>query len=219
MPAVQFGEREFWIYRRAMVDANLHDKTVYDRLSILKHIFNYLERVGRIPRSQLKVIKMRKPESDTQAIFTAEQVATIFSLANTYERPIYMFMAYTGCRYGEVRDVLWTDIDFDRGSSGFVLISKGGSAGKTKDKESRRVPIHLELKSALLPLPRIGDRVFHGIPSPRYPLGAMPISAPVLLRRVKEICAEAGFDSPKQYKLHTFRHFFASMHARAGTSY
>ena len=73
-------------------------------------------------------------------------------------------MAYTGCRFGEVRDVLWTDIDFERGASGFVLISKGGSAGKTKDKESRRIPIHPELKSALLPLPRIGDRVFHGIP-------------------------------------------------------
>ncbi|XAM01592.1 site-specific integrase [Phycisphaeraceae bacterium D3-23] len=219
MPANQFGEREFWQYRRVMKDAGLKDKTIYDRLIVVKQAFNYMERVGLIPRTPLKAIKMSKPESDAQPVFTPEQVAAILARATAYERPIYKFLAYTGCRYGEARDVLWSDIDFERGASGFVLISKGGSAGRTKDKESRRIPIHAELKTALMKLDHIGDRVFHGIPSPRYPLGTMPISAPMLLRRVKEICTEAGFENPRQYKLHTFRHFFASMHARAGTSY
>lgn len=219
MPATQFGEREFWQYRKRMKDAGLKDKTMYDRLIVVKQAFNYMERVGLIPRTPLKAIKMSKPESDAQPVFTPEQVAAILARATAYERPIYMFLSYTGCRYGEARDVLWSDIDFGRGASGFVLISKGGSAGRTKDKESRRIPIHAELRSVLDDVPRIGERVFYGIPTPQHPLGTKPISAPVLRRRVKEICAEAGFANHNQYKLHTFRHFFASMHARAGTSY
>jgi integrase len=36
---------------------------------------------------------------------------------------------------------------------------------------------------------------------------------------LKQLCAKLKFANPRQYKLHTFRHAFASMCARNNTSY
>jgi integrase len=39
------------------------------------------------------------------------------------------------------------------------------------------------------------------------------------LARLKQLCARCGFANPRQYKLHTFRHVFASMCARTNVSH
>jgi integrase len=36
---------------------------------------------------------------------------------------------------------------------------------------------------------------------------------------LKNLCKECGFENPQQYKLHTFRHFFASYCAQHNLSY
>ena len=41
----------------------------------------------------------------------------------------------------------------------------------------------------------------------------------MLVAYVKSLCQECGFTNPKQYKLHTFRHFFASYCAQQNLSY
>jgi len=40
-----------------------------------------------------------------------------------------------------------------------------------------------------------------------------------LLKSLKRLCRRCGFENPDQYKLHTFRHAFASMLARNNISY
>ena len=36
---------------------------------------------------------------------------------------------------------------------------------------------------------------------------------------LKDLCRQCGFENPRQYKLHTFRHFFASYCAQQNLSY
>ena len=45
------------------------------------------------------------------------------------------------------------------------------------------------------------------------------VSDKKLRRYLKSLCRQCGFENPKQYKLHTFRHFFASYCAQQNLSY
>lgn len=98
-------------------------------------------------------------------------------------------------------------------------MQRGGSGETTKNRKIRRVPLHPELRKMLEAMTRQGDRVFYSRPSPRYPNGGHPLDEGHLLRSLKRLCKRCGFDNPKQYKLHTFRHAFASMCARTNVAY
>lgn len=218
-PLTHFTEREFWAFRKALADAGRDEATIYNLLTCVKQAFNYLDRNHRIEKNPLSAISLRKPDSKPQPVFTPAQVRALLDHADDFERPVFTFLAYTGCRFGEARDVEWTDIDFDRGQNGFVRIDKGGSRGKTKDKEARSIPLHPELVKVLLPMRQPSGRVFRRLPSKRHPGNDGSLNERSMLTRVKAMCRRCGFTNPDQYKLHTFRHAFASMHARAGTSY
>ena len=53
--------------------------------------------------------------------------------------------------------------------------------------------------------------------SPNLP--HIPLTERRLLKRVKRLCKECEFDNPNQYKLHTFRHHFASMCSNHGVAH
>ena len=102
---------------------------------------------------------------------------------------------------------------------GFITVSRGGSTGKPKSRRTRRVPLHRELRKVLEQLPRTGERVFYSRASKKYPGGGQRVGESHLLKSLKRLCRRLGFDKPDQYKLHTFRHAFASMCARNNVAY
>lgn len=81
------------------------------------------------------------------------------------------------------------------------------------------MPIHQELRKVLNGLARQYDRVVTALPSNKYPNGGGPIDERRCLVTLKGLCKRCKFENPKQYKLHTFRHAFASMCARNNVSY
>jgi integrase len=213
-PASEFSEKDFWAYNRFMTDGGLNRKTRYDRLIVLKQAIKYLSRSKQIPSYPLDAIRLSKPESKPQPCFTAEQVAALLGSADKHLRPIYYFFAYTGARFGEVRDVLWTDLLLDRGANGFIRISRGGSrADMPKDKESRLVPLHPDLRAILDDLPRLGERVFYDIDK------KSPLAERKLLKQLKALCAKNNFKNAQSFKLHSFRHYFCSTAAKENLSY
>ena len=89
-------------------------------------------------------------------------------------------------------------------------ICRGGStAGKTKTKRDRFVPIHPRVKPLLERLPRsVGESLV-------FP----EVTERQLLKRIKIICQEVGLANASSYKLHSFRHHFASMCANHQVAY
>jgi integrase len=214
-----FTEQDFWAFNQVMVNQDLSEKTRYDRLVIVKQLFKWSARNHLIAVNPLVGISMKKPESSVQPCFTPEQIAALLDKAHTHEGSIFGLMAYTGMRFGEVRDLRWTDLVLDQGSNGFIVVRRGGSSGSTKSKRTRRIPIHPNLREILDRLPRNFDRVFTARPSKKHPDGGGPIDERRLLMSLKRLCRRCAFVNPKQYKLHTFRHAFASMCARNNISY
>jgi hypothetical protein len=88
-----------------------------------------------------------------------------------------------------------------------IHIRRGGSNGTTKDKDDRFVPIHPSVAELLSDKKHV-----HGVLLPT-------INARRLLKRLKVLCKRCEFENPTQYKLHSFRHHFASMCANHGLAH
>lgn len=217
--ANSFSERDFWAFNQYMTDTELSAKTRYDRLVIVKQCFKYTCRTKLIATNPLAGIAMDKPGSAPQPCFTPDQVAVLLDKADPHEAAIFATMAYTGMRFGEVRDLRPTDLLWDQGAHGFIVVQRGESAGTTKGRRMRRIPIHPLLRDILKKLKTHTERVFTARPSEKHPAGEGPIAERRLLVSLKRLCRRCGFVSPDQYKLHTFRHAFASMCARNNISY
>jgi integrase len=214
-------ESDFWSIRKFLIETEgVGDKTAYDRLVVVKQMFKWATRQRMIIASPFAGLAMSKPESAQQPCFTPDQTATLLEKADAHLKPLVAMLAYAGLRFGEARDLFWTDLVLDNDSPGFIVVRRGGSSGKTtKGRRQRRIPVHPELRRILDAMPRPFDRVLTALPSPKYPNGGAPLNERRCLVALKRLCKRCGFANHQQYKLHTFRHTFASMCARTNVSY
>jgi integrase len=220
LSAVGFSSRLFWSFIQSLRDKKKGDKTIYDRAILIKQAFKWAALEKMIPENLLAGLKVEEPAPNEQPCFTPAQVATLLSKADQHEAAIFATMAYLGLRFGEVRDLRWSDVLWDQGNIGFVVIRRGGSSkGKPKNKKVRRIPLNPHLHPFLMAIPRKQECIFTARPSKKHPAGDGPISERRLLVSLKRLCKRCGFDTPNQYKLHTFRHAFASMCARHNVSH
>jgi integrase len=186
---------------------------------LVKQMFKWASEKKHLPSNPIVDEKIPEGESAPQPCFEPWQVTKLLELAGEHDRPIFATLAYTGIRIGEARDLLWADVVLPPDRPGHVVIRSGGSDGTTKNKKVRRIPIAPELRPILEAMPRRGPRVFYSPASRQYPNGDCPLNDSSLLQRLKHLCERCGFDNPRQYKLHTFRHVFASMCARTNVAY
>lgn len=84
---------------------------------------------------------------------------------------------------------------------------RGGSAGLPKDKDERFVPVHPKVAELLGLAARTTGRVFGAITERK------------LLKRLKRLCGICKFESASGFKLHSFRHHFASLCANHQVAY
>jgi len=135
--AVGFGPQQFWAHVQWLREQGKGDTTIYDRAILIKQAFKWAALEKLIPENLLAPVKVEEPASSEQPCFTPAQVATLLASADPHEAAIYAVMAYLGRRFGEVRDVRWSDILWDQGSSGFVVVRRGGSHSRTPRGSSR----------------------------------------------------------------------------------
>ncbi len=205
--AHRFGREAFYVYRQWLAERGYADKTIYGALTLAKQVFKWGFQEGRLREYRLGAARIAKARARPQPCFTTEQVELIIANAKGIEKVAFATLAYTGLRIGELEQLQWVDVQFDRGDLGMFYIRRGGSNGTTKDKDHRFVPIHPRIRPLLEALPRTDERVFPNI------------AEPGLLKRLKEVCAEIGLPNPQQFKLHSFRHRFASLCANHSIAY
>ena len=217
----KFTASDFWGFAKHLRDSGNEGKTVFDRLMFTKQVFKWAwVKAKMLAENPLAGESVDEPPPKEQPCYTDEQVRLLLEKASPADRPVFALMAYTGMRFGEVRDLRWSDLHLDRGKFGQVFVKRGGSLNTTKGKANRIIPIHPELRKVLDALPRRGELIFYEPPQTvRGTTDPVPLKERKLLARLKRTCKVCEFANPKRYKLHTFRHAFASMCARQNTSY
>jgi integrase/recombinase XerD len=156
--------------------------------------------------SPLKIPQMKEPEI-VLPTFSAAQVTRLISWKprSFYERRLHLlvlFMLDTGCRITEALTLRVRDVDLDN-----LLVTLDG-----KGRKQRIVPISLELRRAL----------YRYIVTPPDSLlfathRGTRVSRMTMLRAVKSLCVDLGFDPPPR-TLHAIRHTFAVTYIRRGGS-
>jgi integrase len=197
------------------------EKTVYDRLMFVKQVFKWAHSKSKLLANNVLINESPdEPPPTEQPCFDAAQIEVLLNKSSQDDMPVFAIMAYMGMRFGEVRDLRWSDLHLAKGRFGQIYVKRGGSAKTTKGKANRVIPVHEALRKIIDTLPRAGERVFYEPESSQQtPVADAPLSERKLLGRIKRTCKACGFENPKKYKLHTFRHSFASMCAMKNTSY
>lgn len=171
-------------------------KTILTAMTVALQLFKWGWRSGLIPEYHLAAARLPWGRPKAQPCFTTEQVEALLERTDGNIHAAIALGAYAGLRAGEMIQLRWIDVRFDRGNLGVLHIQRGGSAGTTKDKEPRFIPIHPRVREALDRLERSDALVLPGL------------SDRTLLGQIKRLCREFGFDS--RLKTHSLRHHFAS---------
>ena len=205
--ARQFSENDLYLYRQYLVNKKYADKTVQGAIILAKQLFKWAWRQGILQQYRLEAATFPKAKAGPQPCFRIEQVDALIQAGQGEEKLAFALMGYAGLRIGEVEQLHREDIIVKNNQFTMIHIRRGGSNGTTKDKDHRFVPIHPSIAELLK-----SARKSSGILLPT-------INARKLLKHLKVLCAECEFDNPSQYKLHTFRHHFASMCANHGVAH
>ena len=210
--ARRFSETNLCEYRKWLQDGCYKDKCYADKtveaaVILVKQMFKWAWRQGYIRDYRLTGASFPKAKASPQPCFTSEQVSELVNIGEGEEKLAFAFMGYGGLRIGEVEQLRWNDIQVNNGSYTMIHIRRGGSNGTPKDKDERFVPVHPKVAELLGKVRHKTGPVFSTINERR------------LLKRVKHLCGKCDFDNPKQYKLHSFRHYFASLCANHNIAY
>ena len=204
--ARQFSENDLYTYRQYLVGKKYADKTVQGAIVLVKQTFKWAWRQKILAVYGLEAVSFPKAKAGPQPCFTTIQADTLIQNGVGEEKVAFALMGYAGLRIGEVEQLRWEDIVAKGKQFTMIHVRRGGSNGTTKDREERFVPIHPKI-AELLPRKKGNGVIFANI------------KARELLKRLKTLCAECKFNNPTQYKLHSFRHYFASMCANHHVAY
>jgi len=205
--ARQFTAQDLYKYREWLRKQDYADKTMQGAVVLAKQVFKWAWRQGILRDYRFAATTFAKAKAKPQPCFTSAQVNKLIEAGEGEEKLAFALMGYAGLRVGEVEQLQWEDIHSKDRQWTIIQVRRGGSAGVTKDKDERFVPVHPKVAELLGAAAQKTGRVFRTITERQ------------LLKRLKRLCGVCKFESASGFKLHSFRHHFASLCANHQVAY
>jgi integrase len=188
-------------FRSALLRKGLRPKTVNNTLSMLRRCLTLAVEWKRL-KSVPTIRWMKVPAQAYRFLSSDELVRLIAAAPEGYWRALILFIAKTGCRFGEAAGLQWQDVELD-GLEPVVRISRGaveGVVGPTKTNRVRQIPLCADLVEVLRQFRHDGEYVFSRTDGslPR------PVSA---MHHLERICKRAQV---QRISWHVLRHTFAT---------
>jgi integrase len=199
MPVKSIGYQEIdeWRRRRgSKVSARSHNI----ELETLKLLLRYANDRGILLDNHADKFKRRKQAKAVVRIPTRQEFRSLMVGLTSAPKAVasgaaamVAFLAYSGMRVGEAREVKFRDVNFEQSR---VLIT--GGVGGTKNQEERSIPLFPNLRKVVK---RLLETTHDASPNARLfsinsPRGAM-----------KNACERMGLEP---FTVHALRHYFAS---------
>jgi len=117
--------------------------TINRELDTLRNMLYKAVEWGYIEKSPYHGVKKYKVNNTNLRILSNEEFELLYNAATDQFKPILLMAVRTGMRLGEILSLKWDDINF---KEDYLLVKD------SKNYESRYIPIHPELKEALINL-------------------------------------------------------------------
>ena len=160
--ARRFSADDLYRFRQWLVEKDYAAKTVEAVLVLTKQVFKWGWRQSVLRDYRLASVSLPKAKARPQPCFSTTQVENLIAAADGEEKTAFAMMGFAGLRIGEVEQLQWEDVRFKDGQPAMLHIRRGGSAGTTKDKDERFVPVHPRI-AELLGAPKKSGLVFTAI--------------------------------------------------------
>ncbi len=194
----------------------LHRKTVYCESIIVKQLYKWAKRRRLIRENPLADYELEKPPREEAACPGVEQVDRILAALDDRRRAQVSMLAFTGMRSGELERLQPIDVDLER--RWIHIRSRVG--GETKNRKSRKIPIHDRLLAILQPIvARSGPRLFTEPPSEAYPEGDNKLNTKRLNAAFQRAAGRLEMTVGRKQRglvVHSLRHFFETFTVNAG---
>jgi len=169
--------------------------TVNREIACLKHVFNMAIKWKKAWSNPVREVSFYKEPKGSMRILSREEQKLLLSACGDYLKPIVLTALNTGMRKGEILNLTWDKVDFEK-----ELIT----IEETKTGEYRVIPMNSELTNVLKNVKRIGEYVF--CRSDGRPYVKMENGFPAAVKR-------AGIP---HIRFHDLRHTFATRYAERG---
>jgi integrase len=172
--------------------------TVNREVSCIKHIYTKAVDWGYVSENHLRSVKKFKEPPGRDRCLSQEEMNQLLDCCPQHIRPVVVTALRTGMRKSEIFRLRWSDVDFVR---------KCIKVTKSKNNQSRHIPIDHVLYTLLLRLPRNAEHDFvfsgkHGKP----------------IRSIQTAWQRAlSKANITDFRFHDLRHTYASYLASNGT--
>ena len=207
MRAIGHTEIEKWSNSRG---AKIKARTYNIELETLKLIFSYAKTRGIILDDPTEIFKRRKQKRAVVEMPSKADFETIISEMRASKWSITSgaadfceFLAYSGMRVGEAREVRYGDVNLQSGK----LLITGGEYG-VKNQQERVIPLFPPLRELIVRM--IAER--GGAVNPNAKLFSIISPRGALLAAFKRAAV-------KRFTVHALRHFFASNALEVGMNF
>src|SRR5215469_12652832 len=176
-------------------------------ISVLRHVLNVAVEAGVLYTNPAAVVKRSAVRAKQIALpTTAKFNALIAEMRSGHSRnsincaDLAAGLAFTGCRIGEAREIVWRDVDFDAGE----VVVRGDANTGTKNWELRRVPLIPDARA-----------LFERMRSEQEgePLDAKVFRVRECQKSLDRACKKVGAD---RITHHDLRHLFATRCIESG---
>lgn len=164
-------------------------RTVNEELNCLRRFFYRAMDWGLADSNPVKGVRRLREPPGRMKILSPDEAKKLLDACGPGLRPIVILALHTGMRRGEILGLKWGDVDFNRG---VILVRR------SKNGESREIPMTKTLREALSGLPRVSDTVFTSSKGGPYRS---------IRNAFNRAVREAGFAG---LRFHDLRHVFAS---------
>ena len=162
-------------------------------------------RLGQVPAKHPRYLTPADLEAICEAVEAQDAKPHVETGTGRWLLPIVRVNVYLGLRAGELVNLRWADVDFDRGT----LTVRCTEDFTTKAGKDRTIPLAAPAQLVLCSLPRRGEFVF-----PNH--SGTQLHRKYLSRRFKHFARLANL--PEFVNFHTTRHTAASWLAERGAS-
>ena len=119
--------------------------TVHQELTLVGGMYTFAMDQELVDRNPVRRVKLPRPNKKLPRFLSDAEEQHLLAVAPEPLRTAIRIAIHTGCRDGEVRNLRWTDIDFEGGN---IMVRN------TKSRRDRLVPMNATLREVLSKIPR-----------------------------------------------------------------